>query len=104
MTNDKGEPTADYYPVSHLTTASQKFKELNPSAKVLYFYLCKIRNYYADEQGIFYRSDRILIRDTGLSQYSITHAKKELIKNKFLRWKQGNFEEACKYQIADIEK
>jgi len=26
MTNDKGEPTADYYPVSHLTTASQRVK------------------------------------------------------------------------------
>jgi len=76
MTNDKGEPTADYYPVSHLTTASQKFKELNPSAKVLYFYLCKIRNYYADEQGIFYRSDRILIRDTGLLNIALLMQKK----------------------------
>ena len=87
------EPKKNFFRVSHQTTESGWFIKLNPSAKVLYFYLCKFRNRFTDERKgrlEFARSDRQLSKDTGLSIPSIYRSRNELIKAGFIRYDKLN--------------
>ncbi|MEW6095781.1 MAG: hypothetical protein AB1567_04545 [bacterium] len=100
--NNKGEPENNFFRVSHKVFDDEKFKQLNNSAKVLYFTLCKLRNRFADENGVFFRSDRTLVKDSGLGLSSIWRARHELLQNNFIKWKQGKSHIACLYQINDL--
>ena len=97
----KGEPDGDFFRMSHKVIENEKFKSLKPGAKVLYMTLCHLRNRYADKSGIFFRTDRDLMCDSGLSSRTIAASKQELIKGRFLRWRQGGPRRACRYQVAD---
>lgn len=99
----KGEPNGNFFRISHKVIESEKFKKLKPGAKVLYMALCHLRNRYADKSGIFFRDDRSLASDSGLSVDTISKSKQELIKGRFLRWKKGGPRRACRYQIGDEE-
>lgn len=102
--NKKQEPTKNYFPVKHSVIESKEFKKLNLSAKNLYFIFCKLRNYYADENGVFFRSDRDLAKDTGMGTGTIWRARHELLRANFIRWKQGKAHISCRYQINDFDK
>lgn len=67
----------NYFPLPHNVLEDVKFKSLSPSARLLYVYLCKIKNRIGDN---FYRSIETLSQDTGLHTNSIKRAKKELVK------------------------
>lgn len=95
----KGEPDGDFFRISHKVFESKKFKELKSGAKILYMTLCHLRNRYADKNGIFFRDDRKLVLDSGLSKNTIFPAKQELIKAGFLRCKKGGPRRPCQYQI-----
>lgn len=78
------EPITQYFKVSHQVLESQKFKQLSPSAKILYIYLCKYRNRYQGNNSYFTRSDRQINLDSGLSRATISRAKKELFNKLFI--------------------
>ena len=99
--NQKGEPEENFFRVSHLIVESEKFKILKPSSKILYYGLCKLRNRFADKNGIFWRADRVLTKDVGLGRNSIWRARHELIKTGLIKWKKGGSHRACRYQIND---
>ena len=97
----KGEPNGNFFRISHATFESKRFKKLKPGAKILFMTLCHLRNRYADKDGIFFRDDRHLMEDSGLSTVTITRAKQELIGNQFLQYVKGGPRRACRYQIHD---
>ena len=102
--SNKNEPTENFFKISHRTIKGDKFKKLNPGAKILYLYLCSHRNTYGDENGIFFRSDRHLAEDTGMAIATVGRAKKELIGEGYLRWEKGDFAHACKYQLNEEQR
>lgn len=97
----KNEPDGNFFRISHEVFESKKFKSLNRGAKVLYMTLCHLRNRYGDKDGIFFRTDRNLAADSGLSKNIISPSKQELIQGGFLRWKKGGPRRACRYQINE---
>lgn len=94
------EPTDNYFKISHAVIESPEFKKLNYSAKALYQVMCHLSNRFGNNNGVFYRSNKLLADDAGMSIRNIHHAKMELIDNGFLRWKQGNEKEACLYHVV----
>lgn len=98
----KGEPTNNFFRISHKIVDSQQFKKLKPSSQILYLHFCRLRNRFAGgNSGVFFRSDKQLVEDTGLSHFSVFTARHELLKKGFLRWKQGRAHRACRYQVVD---
>ena len=94
----KGEPTGNFFIVSHTIPESTSFKKLNLSTKLLYYTMCHLRNRFANDDGIFYRSLGELMKDTGLTRMSVVSARNELLKAGLLRWTKGNSRQACYYQ------
>ena len=99
----KGEPDDNFFRISHKVFESERFKKLKPGAKILYMTLCHLRNRYADKDGIFFRTDRDLMVDSGLSSRGIASSKQELLRFRFLKWRKGGPRRACRYQIPDAE-
>ncbi len=97
--NSKGEHANNFFKVSHEVTENPKFLKLSIGAKLLYHTFCKLRNRYADEQGIFYRSNSDLAKDMNVTVPSVIRMKRELLENDLLRWKQGDNAHACQYQV-----
>ena len=74
----------NYFKVSHDIISHPEFIKLSTQAKSLYLYLCKLENKYIStksKKNYFIRSDRQLMKDTGMSQRAITKAKQELSNN-----------------------
>lgn len=99
--NVKNEPHENFFRISHKTFESGVFKELKPGTKILYMTLCHLRNRFGNKDGVFFRTDRDLVDDSGLAPATIAASKKELIQAGFLRWKKGGPRRACRYQIWD---
>jgi len=97
----KGEPNGNFFRISHKIFESERFKKLSPGAKILYITFCHLRNRFGDKNGIFFRDDRTLAQDSGLSLQTVNKAKRELITHRFLRWVKGGPRRACRYQIDD---
>jgi hypothetical protein len=97
----KGEPNGNFFRMSHRVIEMEKFKQLKPGAKVLYMTLCHLRNRFGNKDGVFFRDDRSLATDSGLSLDTISKSKRELIQGGFLRWKKGGPRRPCRYQIDD---
>lgn len=55
------------------------FQGLSVAAKWLYVVLCELEHKFGDQTGIFYRTNRDLSKDTGLSLPTLKRAKKELL-------------------------
>ena len=66
------------FPVQHAVIESEDFEYLDLSSKVLYCYLAKLSNRFANKDRWFYRSMNDLAKDSGLHINSIKKAKKEL--------------------------
>ena len=75
---EAGEPTSNFFRVSHLSTGHKSFNKLSIFAKLLFYTLCKSRNRYQRGKMYFTRSDRQLEKEIGISRPTITKAKKEL--------------------------
>ncbi len=69
--------------VPHNVLEEDRFIKMTSSAKVLYMYLCKLKNRMPNKIN-FYRSIQSLSRDTGMCIKTIKKAKKELIKNMYI--------------------
>lgn len=67
--------------VPHNVLEEEKFVSLSLSAKILYLYLCKLKNRLGDH---FYRDLNTLARETGISRRSVISAKKELLKAQYI--------------------
>ena len=102
MANNKREPETNFFRITHEHLETTKFKALKPSSKILYMYLCKLRNRFANSDGVFFRSDVQLSEDAGLSPPSIWKARHELLRAGFIKWEQGSAHKACRYQIFDF--
>ncbi len=100
----KGEPKENFFRISHSTCESEVFLMLRPATKVLYLILCKLRNRYGDKDGIFFRSERELADDSGLSLETVSISKQELIGAGLVRWRKGRPWKPSLYQIQDREK
>lgn len=99
----RGEPEKNYFRLSHKVFESEFFRTLRPGSKILYMTLCHLRNRLGDKNGIFFRTDRDLVIDSGLAMSTISESKQELIQAGLLRWKKGGPRRACRYQINDFE-
>jgi hypothetical protein len=75
------EKYSNYFPTPHNVLEDYKFQSLSLSARILYIYLCKLKNKLGDS---FYRSLETLSKDTGLNINSIKKAKKELMKGLYI--------------------
>jgi hypothetical protein len=74
--NNKGEPPNNFVRISHKIFEHKNFKKLPFPAKVLYMTLYHLRNRYAKDGGIFYRSLEALAEDSGMSIDSVKRGKK----------------------------
>ena len=81
------------FSIPHLVVEDKKFKELSHRAVRLYIYMAKLKNRYEDNEGWFWRSIKTLAEDTGMSERSISYAKKELMKLGLLEIKRGIYVE-----------
>ena len=79
------------FTLPHEVLEDPKFNKLKISSKALYMYLGKLQNRYGTDDGWFWRSQLMLIQDTGMSKNTINRAKKELIKSGYLETKRGKF-------------
>ena len=101
LVKELGEPTSNFFRVSHLTLEHPSFKAMSPQAKVLFFILCSHRNRYQGHKTYFTRSFRQLSRDTNMSVNTVRRAQAELITNRFLlcvHMRGGR----TRYQIMDV--
>ncbi len=61
---------------------------LSNAAKILYYHLCRWSNIYTyrhpDYDGWFYMGNQQLAEDSGLTERTITSAKKELVEKFFI--------------------
>lgn len=80
------------FPVSHGVLESEAFKKLSPSAKVFYMYLAKLMNRFGKRKEWFWRSCRILAKDTGLTEKTIRAAKKQLVEENLIEVKEGKYD------------
>jgi len=103
LVKELGEPTSNFFRTSHLTLEDPHFIKLSPPAKTLYLYLCKARNRFQRQHAYFTRSDRQLVKDSGLSRSAIGKAKQELQAYKFVvcKSKPGG---RTKYLIMEFDK
>jgi DNA-binding GntR family transcriptional regulator len=98
MARYAGEPKSNFFRVSHMITESKEFKGLNQISQILYFTLCRLRNRLDRGLGTFFRSDRQLENDSGLSRPTVTKAKQDLKQKGFIDFvsKKGR---RCRYHI-----
>ena len=98
---EAGEPTSNFFRVSHLTIKHQIFKDLSAYGQALYFILCSHRNRYQRGKAYFTRSLRQLSKDTGWAVNTVRKAQKELIAQRFIICvsKPGG---RTRYQILDV--
>jgi len=82
------------FPVSHQVFEDAKFKKLSMSAKLVYIYLSKNSNRYADKDGWFWSSDQTIAENLGISVRSVSNAKRILRKTNFLDYKVTTFDNA----------
>ena len=103
LIKELGEPTSDFFRVSHLTISSELFAGLSLYAQLLFYKLCAFRNRYQRSKAYFTRSFRQLNRDTGFAINTIKKAQKELIRQGFLVCvaRPGG---RTRYQIIDRRK
>ncbi len=97
----KGEPKENFFRISHKVYESEVFRSLKPGARLLYMAMCHLRNRYGDKDGIFFRSDRELAKDSGLSLETVSISKQELIEKGLLTWRRGRPWKPSLYQIQD---
>ena len=77
------------FPTPHEVLESATFRELSLSAKVLYMFLCKLRN-RPGRNGWFFRSEKQLAKDLGVNPRTIRRAKKELLASNFIQKERGS--------------
>lgn len=100
--NQKGEPFDNFFRVSHGPLESEQFKQLPVTAQLLYFYLCKLRNRLAKRDGEFFRSDTVLEKDTGLSNFTIRKAKRLLGNAGMIQFnKPSQRNKATRYTVSE---
>ena len=76
---------SDQFFMPHNVLEEAKFINLSTSAKVLYMYLCKLKNRLQTKKSDkFYRHISTLSRDVGLCSRTIMKAKQELIKAQYI--------------------
>jgi len=71
---------------------TEKYKELPASAKVLFVELYRLQYFGKKNGGWFFREDKEIKRDTGLSLSSITRMKNVLSVQNFIKKKCSNYE------------
>jgi len=101
LVKELGEPTSNFFRVSHLTVSNKDFRHLSIYAQLLFYRLCACRNRYQRSKSYFTRSFRQLKQDTGFSINTIRKAQKELINQRFLICvsRPGG---RTRYQIVDM--
>ena len=70
-----------HFVIPRKITLSDEFKRLTTGAKVLFFLLCDLQNYFSqafDESGCFAYSDEELMHDSGLGRATLWRARKSL--------------------------
>ena len=95
-----GRPKRNWFPVSRKTTSELQYT--NPSILKLYIVLCNLSNMPkigGKHNGIFWRTDAMLMKATTLSQPTIIKARKWLIANGYLECVKGKSHRATQYKI-----
>jgi hypothetical protein len=91
------------YPKSRSIAESPEFKALSSGAQVLYDVLCRLRYVMrnTDDDNSFWRTDLVLMRDSGMSRNALKRARTELIKEQFILVKHNSNHAPPLYYILD---
>jgi hypothetical protein len=98
------------FPVPHNVFEEEKFISCKTSTKLFYIGLLKLHNRYADLEGWFWRSNRLMSIDMNLTEKTIRSAKKELLKNDYIEVKNGAYDPksntrgACLFRVNGFQK
>ena len=82
------------FPVPHNVLEDEKFKKYTASIKIFFIYLCKLTNRFANNKGFIWRSAKMLKEDTGLNPKTIRAAKKRLILDDLIEFKEDEYDPA----------
>jgi len=96
------EPLNGYFVVSHWVLEDPDWNKLTPSAKILYFMLCKHRNRYSGKRRYFTRTTTQLSKDLNMSRATITRAKQELLDAKFIITTSAPYK-STKWELVEQE-
>ena len=78
LIKELGEPTSNFFRVSHLTISNKRFQAMSLKAQVLFFILCAHRNRFQRNKTYFTRSIRQLAVDLNMSKNTVKLARNEL--------------------------
>lgn len=79
------------FSLPHEVFESNRFKGLRISSRILYCYLAKLKNRYANEEGWFWRSNETLSDEIGINIKTIKRAKRILKEKGFIETKRGYY-------------
>ena len=79
------------FAVSHQVIESAEYKKLPPATKLLYIYLSKLSNRYADKSGWFWVSNKTLADEMNIDIRNVIRAKKILQETGFLKYQTTTF-------------
>lgn len=96
------EDVINYYKAPHSVDDSDDFKKLSPNSKVLFYTLCKLANRYVKDNGWFYISTSELEEFLNKSKKSVIKAKKDLLKNNFIKTRRS-YDEFGKRRFNDYK-
>jgi hypothetical protein len=65
-----------------------KFIKMKLSSQLLFIYLLKESRKYANKDGWFFKNMDTIVKDTGISHFTITSAKQELLEKGFISIKR----------------
>ena len=99
----KKQKDQPFFKLSHVTISSPEFKSLPLSAQILFMHLCRLRNQLCKGANhnlnmTFWRWEKDLIKDTGLTHSTFHSARKALVENNFIFFSRNS---PPQYTICD---
>ncbi|MFH0754534.1 MAG: hypothetical protein V2A70_08215 [Candidatus Omnitrophota bacterium] len=110
ISNEIKNETENFFTLSHRIFEDESFKALKPSTRLFYVHLAKLRNRFGDKLGWFWRSSSQLAIDLKLTEKTIRAAKRQLIKDRYIEARYGeyepeiNYRHACWFRVNEYEK
>ena len=79
------------FPVPHNVFEEEKFRKYRASIKLVYVWLLKLHNHFANTEGWFFRSSEIISQEIGMDEKTFRSAKKQLHADGYIDIKPGKY-------------
>ena len=79
------------FPVPHNVFEEEKFRKYRPSIKLVYVWLLKLHNHFADEERWFFRSGETLSKEIGIDIKTYWAAQKQLLEDGYIEVRKGKY-------------